>query len=193
MTRNLLRRRKILGAMIALIGVGAGLLPQPGLAAEEAGDEALTRHFEYLSENGNSNCSRQFMDSIATMPVTTRLQGSCCSPMDEHRYLEQVKGLRKYKEIAEIPADPYDIPAGIAQKLLPLYEVKLTAQEQAAYDYATKNSDEKGPCCCQCWRWHVYGGLAKYLIRERGFTGKQVAEVWDLSDGCGGSGEHVHP
>jgi hypothetical protein len=55
-----------------------------------------------------------------------------------------------------------------------------------------ENSDKKGPCCCQCWRWHVYGGLAKYLIREHGFTGEQVAEVWDFSDGCDGSGEHLH-
>jgi hypothetical protein len=193
MTRHLQRRRTIIGSMIvALIGVGTGLLPRLSLAAEEAGDAALKQHFKYLSENGNSNCSREFMDSIATMPVTTQLQGSCCSPMDEHRYIEQVKGLRKYKEISMVPADPYDISAGIAQKLLPQYSVKLTAQEQAAYDYAMDNSDEKGPCCCQCWRWHVYGGLAKYLIREHGFTGEQVAKVWDLSDGCGGSGDHVH-
>lgn len=193
MTRNLQRRRTLIGAMIvAFLGVGSGLLPQFSLAAEEAGDEALKRHFKYLAKNGNSNCSREFMDSIATMPVTARLQGSCCSPMDEHRYLEQIEGLRKYKDISMIPTDPYDIPAGIAQKVMPHYSVKLTAQEQAAYDYAMENADEKGPCCCQCWRWHVYGGLAKYLIREHGFTGEQVAEVWDFSDGCGGSGEHVH-
>jgi len=49
------------------------------------------------------------------------------------------------------------------------------------------HSEEKGPCCCQCWRWKMYGGLAKYLIRERHFTGEQVTEIWNLSDGCGGS------
>ncbi|MER9234294.1 hypothetical protein NKI56_19720 [Mesorhizobium sp. M0622] len=47
-------------------------------------------------------------------------------------------------------------------------------------------SEEKGPCCCQCWRWKVYGGLAKVLIREHGFTGRQAVDVWGLSDGCGG-------
>ena len=49
------------------------------------------------------------------------------------------------------------------------------------------NSDEKGPCCCRCWRWKVYGGLAKLLVREHGFDGKQVTEVWDMSNGCGGA------
>jgi len=168
------------------------LLPQESLAAEDAGDEALKQRFEYLSENGNSNCSRQFMDSIATMPAMTRLQGSCGSPMNEHRYLEQVKGLGKHRDIAMIPTDPYDIPAGLAQQLMPHYAVALTVEKQTAYDYAMENSNEKGPCCCPCWRWHVYGGLAKYLIREHGFSGEQIAEVWDLSDGCGGSGDHVH-
>lgn len=193
MTRKSQSLRTFIGAMIAVVlGLGAALFAQGGLAAEEAGDETLKQRFEYLSENGNSNCSRQFMDSIATLPVMARLRGSCCSPMDEHRYGEQVEGLRKYENITLIPADPYDIPAGIAQKLIPYYPVALTAKQQAAYDYAMQNSDEKGPCCCQCWRWQVYGGLAKYLIREHGFTGEQVAEVWDFSDGCGGSGEHVH-
>jgi hypothetical protein len=176
----------------AVVGLGATALAQGSFAAEEPGSEALKQHFRYLSENGNSNCSRQFMDSIAAMPVTARLQGSCCSPMDEHRYVEQVKGLIKYKDITLIPTDPYDLPAAIAQQLLPHYSVELTAPEQAAYDYAMANAGEKGPCCCQCWRWHVYGGLAKYLIREHGFTGEQIAEVWDLSDGCGGSGDHIH-
>lgn len=191
MTRKLRLDWTRTGVMIVIV-FGAALPPQKGLAAEEFRDEPLRQRFEYLSKNGNSNCSRQFRESIATMPVMTRLRGSCCSPMDEHRYLEQVRGLRKYRDIAVIPADPYDIPAGIAQKVMPHYSDTLTPREQAAYDYAMENSDEKGPCCCQCWRWHVYGGLAKYLIREHGFTGAQIAEVWDLSDGCGGSGEHVH-
>lgn len=193
MTRKSRSHQTFIGAMIVVVlGFGAALLAQGGLAADEAGDDALKQRFEYLSDNGNSNCSREFMDSIATMTAMTRLRGSCCSPMDKHRYIEQIKGLQKYKDITLIPADPYDIPAAIAQKLMPHYAVTLTAQEQAAYDYAMKNSDEKGPCCCQCWRWQVYGGLAKYLIREHGFTGEQIAKVWDFSDGCGGSGEHVH-
>ena len=91
-----------------------------------------------------------------------------------------------------IPSDPYDIPAGLAQKLISFYDAELSDPEQGAYGYAMANSDEKGPCCCQCWRWHVYGGLAKYLIAERGFSGEQVTEVWNLSNGCGGGEDHNH-
>ena len=173
---------------VALLGLSVSTGQEIGPAAE--GDLPAER-FEYLSQNGNSNCSRAFMESIASMPPTMRLQGSCCGPMSEHRYREQVDGLEKYMDIALVPADPYDIPAGIAQQAVAWFAVELSAEEQAAYDYAMENSGEKGPCCCQCWRWQVYGGLAKYLIRERDFTGEQVAELWDLSDGCGGD-DHVH-
>lgn len=186
-------RKTALATIVFIFGVFiVGLLAQGSGFADEADDKALMSRFEYLSENGNSNCSGQFMEAIATMPVTARLQGSCCSPMDAHRYLEQVAGLRKYRNSSMIPADPYDIPAGLAQKLLPRYGLALNATEQAAYDYAMERSDEGGPCCCRCWRWHVYGGLAKYLIREHGFSGEQVADIWDLSDGCGGGEDHSH-
>jgi hypothetical protein len=155
------------------------------------GGDVLAERFEYLSRNGNSNCSRAFMESIVSMPTTMRLQGSCCGPMSEHRYREQIDGLEKYADIALVPADPYDIPAGIAQQAIVWFAVDLSAGELVTYDYAMENSAEKGPCCCQCWRWRVYGGLAKYLIREHDFTGEQVAELWDMSDGCGGD-DHVH-
>ena len=160
--------------------------------ADESDEKTLMDRFEYLSKNGNSNCSAEFMASIATMPPTTRLQGSCCSPMSAHRYVEQVKGLRKYAAVPEIPTDPYDIPAGLAQGLMSHYDEALTQDEQRVYDDAMVKSAEDGPCCCPCWRWQVFGGLAKYLIRERGFTGEQIAETWDLSDGCGGGAEHRH-
>jgi hypothetical protein len=153
-------------------------------------DDALKARFEYLSQNGNSNCSREFMESIAAMPATAQLQGSCCGPMSEHRYREQVGGLTKYASISLIPADPYNVPAGIAQQAMAWFAAELSAEGQAAYDYAMQNSAERGPCCCQCWRWQVYGGLAKYLIRAHDFTGEQIAEIWDLSDGCGGD-DHV--
>ena len=131
------------------------------------------------------------------MPDDARLRGSCCSPMSLHRYGEQIEGLRKFKSAAgqslsEIPDDPYDVEAGRAKKLLSYYAMKLTPEEQGRYDYAMKNSNEKGPCCCRCWRWQVYGGLAKFVIRSHGFSGEQVAKLWDLSDGCGGDEDHVH-
>ena len=160
-------------------------------------NEALAARFDYLSKNGNSSCSGGFKDSIANMPDDARLQGSCCSPMSAHRYSEQVEGLKKFKSVAiqnivEIPDDPYDIEVGLAKKLMSYYDIELTPEEQKAYDYAMANSSEKGPCCCKCWRWYVYGGLGKNLIRNYGFTGGQVTEVWNLSDGCGGDEEHQH-
>ncbi len=154
-------------------------------------DEVLAAKFETLSKSGNSSCSQSFRQSITSMPDNSRLQGSCCSPMNWHRYQEQVQGLKKYKDIPAIPSDPYDIEAGLAKTLLSYYDVQLTGEEQKAYDFAMQNSNEKGPCCCKCWRWYVYGGLGKYLIKELKFTGEQVTEVWNLSDGCGGEGDHV--
>ncbi len=160
--------------------------------AAETDDEALIKRFEYLSVNGNSNCSGAFMDSITTMPPGSRLQGSCCAPMDVHRYIEQVKSLRAYGHITAIPPDPYDIDAGLAHVLMANYEVTLTPLQQSAYDHAMEISDERGPCCCGCWRWYVYGGLAKQLVRDHGFTGEQLTRVWNLSNGCGGGAEHNH-
>ena len=180
MTRTPSRRTVVLG----LFGV-AGLFEPPKLAIA-ADDPELAKRFKDLSENGNSTCSAKFTDSIATMPAMARIKGSCCSPMELKRYGEQVRGLTKYRTIPMIPSDPYDIPAATARQMLPYYDLKLTGDEQKAYDHAMANSEEKGPCCCPCWRWKVYGGLAKYLIHEHGFTGEQIVDVWNLSDGCGG-------
>lgn len=151
-------------------------------------NDPLYQKFLTLSTKGNSSCSGAFRDSIATMADNGRLQGSCCSPMDWNRYKEQTAGLKKYSNIAEIPPDPYDIEVGLAKKLLSHYDDQLTPEQQKAYDYAMQNSNEKGPCCCKCWRWNVYGGLAKILIENYKFTGPQITEVWNLSDGCGGDG-----
>lgn len=155
------------------------------------GEDALAAKFEELSKHGNSSCSAEFTTSVAAMPDGARLQGSCCSPMDLHRYSEQVAGLKKYSHIPEIPPDPYDVDVALAKRMQRYYDVELTGQQQAAYDYAMEHSHEKGPCCCKCWRWYVYGGLAKYLIQNYGFTGEQVTDVWNLSDGCGGAGDHA--
>ena len=155
-------------------------------------DQVMTAKFEQLSQNGNSACSGVFKDSIFALADDARIQGSCCSPMSIHRYSEQVEGLKKYEDIPEIPPDPYDIEAGLAKRLMNYYDMKLSPEEQKAYDYAMVNSHEKGPCCCKCWRWYVYDGLGKYLIKNYKFTGEQVTEVWNLSDGCGGYEEHKH-
>lgn len=184
MTSTPSRRTIVLG--VFGVATAAGLLARPALAVAFE-DRELAKRFKDLSQNGNSTCSAKFTESIASMPPMARIKGSCCSPMDLKRYGEQVKGLVKYRSIPMIPTDPYDIPAATAQQMLPYYDLKLTGDEQKGYDYAMANSEEKGPCCCPCWRWKVYGGLAKYLIHEHGFDGNQIVDVWDLSDGCGGA------
>lgn len=149
--------------------------------------DEVKQKFDYLSKNGNSSCSANFKDSISSMSDSDRLRGSCCSPMNLSRYKKQTEGLKKYSNIAEIPPDPYDIAVGLAKKLITNYDDALSLDEQKAYDFAMANSEEKGPCCCKCWRWFVYGGLGKYLIKNYHFTGQQVTDVWNLSDGCGGN------
>ena len=178
-----------------LILVGAGIFSYLVIDSDKnllGVDSVLAVRFEQLSQHGNSACSSAFKDSISMIADNARIQGSCCSPMSIHRYTEQVTGLEKYKNIPEIPPDPYDIEAKLAKKFQSYYDMELTLEEQQVYDYAMANSNEKGPCCCKCWRWYVYGGLAKYLIKDYKFTGEQITEVWNLSDGCGGDSEHHH-
>ena len=156
--------------------------------AEESNDDAVLKgQFQSLSQHGNLECSVQFENSVATMLADAKLQGSCCAPMDESRYRQQIEGLRKYSDITEVPPDPYDIPAPLAHKLMGDYDLVLNKEEQAAYDYAMQHSDMEGPCCCKCWRWKVYGGLGKYLIHTHHYTGQQVTDLWNVGQGCGGA------
>jgi|SRR5581483_7436209 len=187
MVRDLLTRRTALGFMVAASAslLSSSFLARVAIAAADD-DAALMKRFDFLSQNGNVNCSAEFEASIAKMPLDARLQGACCAPMDSARYITQIKGIRKYADIAEIPPDPYDILAGMAQKLMPYYDLALNSTEQAAYDFAMANSDMRGPCCCQCWRWRVYGGLGKHLIHDRQFTGQQLVDLWNIAQGCGG-------
>lgn len=127
------------------------------------------------------------------MPDEARIQGSCCSPMDIHRYQEQVEGLKKYADIPEIPEDPYDVPVSLAKQLFEYQQtIQLTPDQQAVYDQAVQISEEGGPCCCKCWRWFAFEGQAKYLISELDWSAEQIAELWELEDGCGGSGHEDH-
>ena len=112
--------------------------------------------------------------------------------MNSHRYKEQIEGLKKYSSISQIPKDPYDIEIKLAKELLNYQQnIKLIKDQQEIYNEAMKKSEEGGPCCCQCWRWYVYEGVAKFLIVNNNFNADQIAELWDLSDGCGGE-SHEH-
>jgi hypothetical protein len=181
--RNLSKARLALASFMRFAAVAT--LATTALASEKDQPGSPER-FEFLSQHGHSNCSEAFLASIPKMSATALLQGSCCAPMNKERYREQVEGLRDFSADAEIPSDPYNIPAGLAQNALRYYDLTLTPEGQTAYDYAMANSEEQGPCCCRCWRWRVYSGLAKYLIHMKHFTGPQITQVWNLSDGCGG-------
>lgn len=58
------------------------------LLAGDAPPLEIIEKFEDLSQSGNSSCSVDFMNSIASMPPVSRLKGSCCGPMALHRYSE---------------------------------------------------------------------------------------------------------
>ncbi len=150
--------------------------------------KSLEAKFAVLS-NANSNSCGGTFNYVDSLSDDARIQGSCCSAMDFHRYSEQIEGLKKYSKYEKIPTDPYDVSVGLAKELLDYQKnIILTSEEQTIYDGAMEMSMEGGPCCCKCWHWYAYEGLAKYLITEKGFTAEQVAEVWDLSDACGGGG-----
>ncbi len=147
--------------------------------------------FIILSNAHTNYCaSADFLNSKSD---DDRLQGSCCSKMDSHRYTEQIEGLKQYSYIDVIPSDPYDIKASLAKTLVSYDKnIILNTQQQKVYDDAMKMSSEGGPCCCKCWRWTAFEGQAKYLITEYNFDEKQIAYVWDLEDGCGGKGHTDH-
>lgn len=146
---------------------------------------------EYLSNENSSFCGLQPM-SVDSYADSERIQGACCGAMDLHRYQEQVEGLKEYSHISQIPSDPYDISASLAKELFAYQkDIMLNAEQQKIYNKATELSHEGGPCCCKCWRWTAFEGQAKYLITEHNFNAQQIADVWDVEDGCGGSG-HSH-
>jgi hypothetical protein len=147
--------------------------------------------FNYLANQRSNICGLQ-PEVVLGYSDEMRLQGSCCSPMDLHRYQEQVEGLRQYADIRQIPVDPYDMPVSLVQELLAYQtDIQLTAEQQLIYDEAMTLSDEGGPCCCRCWRWYAFEGMGKYLITERNWNAQELAELWTLTDGCGGEG-HQH-
>ncbi len=151
--------------------------------------KSLEARFALLSSAKTNACSVPgFIDGKQD---GDRLQGSCCSPMDFHHYSEQVEGLKKYAKIDKIPQDPYDIPLELAKELLDYQkDIQLTIEQQKVFDEAVELSPGGGPCCCKCWRWYAFEGLTKYLIINHNFESEEITELWELVDGCGGTG-HV--
>lgn len=188
------------GAIVILFVVGVFIL---GDAPTQQGDHeqstgpitntALAAQFEHLSNQTTNSCGGG-KQVVFDLSEDGRLQGSCCQAMDAHSYEEQVTGLKeKYSGYDIIPTDPYDVPVTWARQMIEYNDATtLTPEQQNIYDKAVEMSEEGGPCCCVCWHWYAYKGLAKHLIISEHFSAEQIAEVWDLSDACGGGEEHHH-
>lgn len=158
---------------------------------------AVKAQFDYINANMNSACYG--MSTVMQMQDNDTIRGSCCGPMFLHTYTEQREALKKYSNIEQIPKDPYNISVNQAKELINYFKtIQLNEAQQKIYEDAKGMADDKGPCCCgddfsetSCWRWKVYGGLAKFLITTYNYDAQQIAEVWNFSDGCGGD-KHVH-
>src|SRR6266496_6812972 len=170
---------------------GSDLAATKRTDSQAVAKQPLHKRFALLSVRHTNKCALQpqSLDSIATRG---RLQGSCCQPMDFTTYKRQVAGLTRYNRVAQIPADPYDIPVSLAKQLI-AYDASITfgQSERALYDRAVRISHEHGPCCCYCWRWTAFEGQAKFLIRSRRYDADQIATIWNLEDGCGGRHSNV--
>jgi hypothetical protein len=144
--------------------------------------------FRYLANQNSNRCGLTPI-RLQSYPLTQRLQGSCCDPMDLSTYEWQVKALRAYAAIPQIPRNPYDVPVSLARQLLGYgNSIRLSAPQQATYDKAMQMSREHGPCCCHCWRWSAFRGMSQFLITH-GWTAPRVALIIDDVEGCGGRGE----
>ncbi len=183
-----------LGLLIALVVVVGGSGRQHSgadtRAGAPAGDAPLAgtpASFTYLAAQNSNRCDLQ-PSELLRYPDSRRLQGSCCQAMDRATYEGQLRKLRAYAGVSAIPANPYDIPARLAKRLLGYQRtIKLTPAQQTTYRRAMKMSSLKGPCCCHCWRWDAFQGLSYYLIARKGWTASQVARVIDTLEGCGGA------
>lgn len=145
--------------------------------------------FDYLAAQKSNGCGLQ-RNVVFGYSDDQRIQGSCCDKMDQHAYQGQIEGLKKYEDLSFIPKDPYDISAAQAKVAYEFLDnITLSSDQQEVYKEAAEMSMEGGPCCCKCWHWDVYEGFAKKLITDYNWTAEQIAELWDISDACGGAGQ----
>ena len=174
-----------LAALVAFRSHAPGMIATPNSAVAPAATPGTQAAFQYLAGQHSNFCSLT-ADSVMSMPDSSRLQGACCSAMDMATYQAQVSTLPKYADDA-IPTDPYDISVPLAKRLINFDKsIHLNATQQAVFDAAMTKTEDRAPCCCQCWRWYAHSGLAKHLIVDRGWDATTVGSVINLVNGCGG-------
>lgn len=178
-------------AVYMVFGKGGKSTNQESLASGDPDAPAgSAEKFDYLVQQSSNGCGLQ-QASVFNYPDEQRIQGSCCDKMDRQAYQQQIEELKQYAAIKEIPTDPYDISAAEAKVAYGFLDsITLTPEQQAVYNEAMELSMEGGPCCCKCWHWDVYEGLAKKMIVSYDWDAGQVADLWDHSDACGGAQEH---
>jgi len=176
-----------LTTLIASIGVAAACFTGSASAGAlpSLASGKLKERFAILSQRHTNRCNLT-PAQLTRMPATARLQGSCCGPMNYSDYVTQINGLKGYAGTDTIPPDPYDVSVALAKHLIYLdRRLTLTSAEQKVYNQATKLAEEHGPCCCRCWRWFAFQGQAQQFIRLGRYSVAQIAQIWDLEDGCG--------
>jgi len=124
----------------------------------------------------------------STLSATTTgiyLGGQCCGSMKGLTdYTKELQNLQQYKNIPDVPMNPYKTPVALAKKWIDYDKVtNLTPSEQATMDEAMHLSKE-GPCCCKCWHYFVNEGIAKKMIKDYHYSAAQVAAYWDTSSIC---------
>src|SRR5256885_1394671 len=117
--RTARRRALLIGCAVSVV-VGTVLIPTlggsgssltaPNGAPPGAANPVLVAGapaaFHHLSTQRSNRCSLRPAE-LESYPPTQRLQGSCCNAMDQSTYEWQIKALRPYASIAQIPKDPY--------------------------------------------------------------------------------------
>ncbi len=159
----------------------------PGVSAISApSSDGSTVKFAFLARQTSNSCGLK-PSAIAGISSRLRMQGACCFPMNLAAYQSQVRGLRVYAGISQIPRDPYDVPVSLVKRLL-AYDgaIRLSPAQAQTYSQAIHMSRLKGPCCCHCWRWYAFRGLSKHLIADLRWRPGRIAALTELLEGCGG-------
>ena len=185
-----MNRRLLITGLFAAAAIAIAAIATATRLNASAPDGMMTggvhASFSQLAEQHTNSCGLQAPE-LAAHEQHMRLQGSCCTAMDEPSYNAQLAGLRPYADIRQIPQNPYDISVPLARRLVGYQRtIHLTASQEATYRRAMAMSPEKGPCCCHCWRWTAFQGMSDYLIARRGWHAQPLANLIGLVDGCGG-------
>lgn len=113
------------------------------------------------------------------------LGGQCCGGMkDTTEYHAQLQKLQTYKNIPDIPLNPYKTSVELAKKWIDYDKGTTLSQNQQQVFNQALNISKEGPCCCKCWHYYVNEGIAKKMIQDKGWRAQQVAQFWNNSSIC---------